>query len=248
MAKDLPYFKFNISEWLTGDITTCSLEAQGLFTNICALYWSREGDLRTSIIEKKFSRVDLMEELIEMGVIKLKDDQMAVSISFLDEQLEERKDLSSKNSKNVAKRWQKGGSDTTVLPPENVGNTKSYNKEERRGEEKREDKKRTVYANPFGDVWERDVKPHWEEFLEFRKEIKEPVVSDRNKHLLINELYSLSVGDPTVAEYIIKQSITKGWKGFYEPKGPVKKKQAPGAMPVSQDEYFREFNQLEGRS
>ena len=45
MAKGLPYFKFTPSEWLTGNICFEPLEVQGLFINICALYWQRDGQL-----------------------------------------------------------------------------------------------------------------------------------------------------------------------------------------------------------
>ena len=41
MAKNFPYFKFIASEWMTGDIVFESLSVQGLFINICALYWQR---------------------------------------------------------------------------------------------------------------------------------------------------------------------------------------------------------------
>ena len=39
MAKELPYFKFYPGIYITGDVTLCSLEAQGLFINICSFYW-----------------------------------------------------------------------------------------------------------------------------------------------------------------------------------------------------------------
>ena len=35
MAKELPYFQFEPAEYLTKDISFCSLSAQGLFINIC---------------------------------------------------------------------------------------------------------------------------------------------------------------------------------------------------------------------
>ena len=52
MAKGLPYFKFTPSEWLTGEICFEDLETQGLFINICAWYWQRDGLLKISDIEK----------------------------------------------------------------------------------------------------------------------------------------------------------------------------------------------------
>jgi len=45
MAKELPYFKFEPAEYIAGDIQDCSFEAQGVFINICALYWIKQGAL-----------------------------------------------------------------------------------------------------------------------------------------------------------------------------------------------------------
>jgi hypothetical protein len=36
MAKELPYFKFEPSEWDNGIIQMCSRESKGLFIDICA--------------------------------------------------------------------------------------------------------------------------------------------------------------------------------------------------------------------
>ena len=89
MAKDSPYFKFYVSEYNDGDIQLCSYEAQGLFVNLCSLYWSREGQLFISKAKKLFKvRAKCWEELIEERAIKIQDDKIV--ISFLDEQLQER--------------------------------------------------------------------------------------------------------------------------------------------------------------
>lgn len=135
MAKDLPYFKFVISEWNDGDVTICSMEAQGLFINICSIYWSKEGNLSLTTAKRRFKdcNTTVWDELIAEGVIKIVDDN--IRINFLDEQLAERKQLSVTNSKNVTKRWKKPASDTTVVPSNNDGINPVYNKEEKRREE-----------------------------------------------------------------------------------------------------------------
>lgn len=135
MAKDLPYFKFVISEWNDGDVTICSMEAQGLFINICSIYWSKEGNLSLTTAKRRFKdcNTTVWDELIAEGVIKIVDDN--IRINFLDEQLAERKQLSVTNSKNVTKRWKKPASDTVVLPLNNDGINPVYNKEEKRREE-----------------------------------------------------------------------------------------------------------------
>lgn len=103
MAKELPYFKFITSEWLDGDITLESLETQGLFINICALYWSKEGRVYLSKLKKRFREADekSFKILIDESFIQVNDD--LVSIYFLDEQIKERRAKSLKNSENGRK-------------------------------------------------------------------------------------------------------------------------------------------------
>ena len=39
---DLPWFKFNPNQWLTGTISFLSLEQQGAFMKVVCYYWSKE--------------------------------------------------------------------------------------------------------------------------------------------------------------------------------------------------------------
>jgi len=97
MAKELPYFKFNCTEWMTGQIAFEPLEVQGLFVNICALYWKNLGVLGISQIEQRYKKKKIIDKLsgrffsVSSGFI---------SIAFLDEQLHERDALSEKNKIN----------------------------------------------------------------------------------------------------------------------------------------------------
>jgi hypothetical protein len=85
MAKELPYFKFYIGDWINGDITLESYEIQGLFINICSYYWSKDCDLSMINLSKKFRNdKDGISQLIESKIIKVIDSN--VSISFLNEQ------------------------------------------------------------------------------------------------------------------------------------------------------------------
>ena len=142
MAKDSPYFKFYVSEYNDGDIQLCSFEAQGLFVNLCSLYWSREGQLFISKAKKLFKvRAKCWEELIEERAIKIQDDKIV--ISFLDEQLQERTKKAAVNAKN----GEKGGRPKSENNPagfNSVSEKKANesNKEERRREERREEEKR----------------------------------------------------------------------------------------------------------
>jgi len=141
MAKEIPYFKFFVGEWANGDITCESLEVQGLFINICSIYWTKEGDLNKRFLFKKFDN-KLISELLDAEIIKIEND--SVKISFLDEQLSEVEHIRAKNSRagkaSAAKR--KANKKTTPVKQSlNDGLTtlQPLREEKRREEKKKED-------------------------------------------------------------------------------------------------------------
>ena len=101
MAKELPYFKFEPAEYLTKDISFCSLSAQGLFINICSYYWQRNCDLTKEQLLKRLNYQKELDELIQEGVIDLSDNK--IIIKFLDKQLEDVEAKSKINSVNGSK-------------------------------------------------------------------------------------------------------------------------------------------------
>jgi len=96
ISKELPYFKFDVSEWLLGDISDESLNMQGAFIRCCALYWAANGDLNITKLNRKVHKTTL-KSLINGGYIDV--DNESVLISFLDEQLSQFSDLQQKRSK-----------------------------------------------------------------------------------------------------------------------------------------------------
>lgn len=89
MAKDLPYFKFFPAEWMKGDITLCSMAAQGLFINICTYYWMKDGNMRSTSVERRFNMYSTeLKELLEHEIIT-KNPEGGLEIEFLNEQLSE---------------------------------------------------------------------------------------------------------------------------------------------------------------
>jgi len=100
MAKNFPYFKFIASEWMTGDIVFESLSAQGLFINICALYWQRNGSLSIDDINKRYKNP---EELAQLTDRFFSVNDGLISVKFLDEQLIEANHISKVNSENGSK-------------------------------------------------------------------------------------------------------------------------------------------------
>jgi hypothetical protein len=112
MAKELPYFKFEPGAWDNGNIQICSYKAQGVFINICCLYWQRLGDLPERLILVKICKGDIepYKELIDHGIIKSKDGK--IEIDFLDSQLEEFSDLRQKR----VEAGSKGGKNRSLSP------------------------------------------------------------------------------------------------------------------------------------
>jgi hypothetical protein len=103
MSKELPFFKFVATEWLSGDIVVEALELQGIFINICALYWKAGCRLPKGKLDVRF-RPHEYELLVERGLMKV-DKNNFIEISFLNEQL---KDLSKKRKSQI-EGGRKGG-------------------------------------------------------------------------------------------------------------------------------------------
>lgn len=100
---ELPWFKFNPSEWLSGDIQYCSDAAQLLFVKLCCIYWKNNCQLDVKVMRK---RCKMRAEKLQKCVKELQADGMIIinndniSIKFLDEQYAERVARSEVNSNN----------------------------------------------------------------------------------------------------------------------------------------------------
>jgi hypothetical protein len=196
MSKELPYFKFFPAEWITGNITLCSIEAQGLFINLCSYYWVKDCSICLANAKQRFSGAEnLFEQLINNKIIVINDDDKII-IKFLDEQMCEFVDIVAKRSRagrlgGVAK--------AKHLPSKRVA--KSIYK--RRGEKKREEKKIEAYIPAF-DLW-----------LKYKKERKETYKSDMSTEEAYNHLLKLANNDAERAMIIVKQSIANNWAGLF---------------------------------
>lgn len=101
MAKELPYFQFEPGQYLAGNIQFCTYEEQGIFINICALYWQRSCEISKEQLDKKFSKV-VIDSLIDSNILKCSQ-KGKVFIEFLDEQFESIKASKLKCSVNGKK-------------------------------------------------------------------------------------------------------------------------------------------------
>lgn len=105
MSKELPYFKFFSDQWLGKKITLEAFDVQGVFINVCAIYWANDCDIKIATLQKRYGEV--INHLIEEDFIK--DKNGIAKISFLDSQWQERYKNHKENSKNgkagAEKRW-----------------------------------------------------------------------------------------------------------------------------------------------
>ena len=189
MAKNFPYFKFIATEWLTGDIVYEDFESQGLFINICALYWQRDGKLSIEDINRRYKNESLIQSL-SSRFFSINDG--FISISFLDEQLVDANHISKVNSENGKKGAEKRKMLATAK--QSLSETSAtFNKEE---EEEKKNK-----------IKEKKTIPSIDEFLAYALSLK-PNVNIENVKLKFN---SWLVNDWMVTRQG-KDTPIKNWK------------------------------------
>ena len=105
MAKELPYFRFTVSEWLNDDISMEDYTTKGVFIDVCSFYWFRDCSVDVTLLEKRFiSSLTTITLLVELNIIKYSN-KGQVSINFLDVQF----DLLSEKRKKYVEAGKKGG-------------------------------------------------------------------------------------------------------------------------------------------
>lgn len=228
MAKDLPYFKFFVSEWNDGDITLEDFETQGLFINLCAYYWSNECEITLSKSIKKFRHIskDCFDNLISAEIIKVVDD--LIIINFLDEQKEERIQNSKSKSKGgrasaearrlkkLAENQQKlNTSSTDVQQVLNSCSTETQvlREEERREEKKREENKINKKKIDL-DIIDLDVKCkelllYW---ISYRRDINKPIKAQVTLLALAKKIKNKGFD---ISSKVINNSIENNYQGLF---------------------------------
>lgn len=141
MSKELPYFRFVVSEWLNDDISFESFTTKGVFADICAYYWFRDCSLTKAMLKKRFSNaLAELEVLFEVGIIKQKDGSEFIEILFLDQQFDQLSEL--RKARQDAGR--KGGKQ---------GLSKAKAKQKQKRSYKDKDKEKNIFIPPvFEDV------------------------------------------------------------------------------------------------
>ena len=100
MAKELPYFKFNVSEWILGRISDEDDKTQGAFIVAICHYWHKQCDYLCIDFERKIGkkRYNLLKSKKYFTELNNK-----IRIDFLDEQFTELFDLQAKRSESGKK-------------------------------------------------------------------------------------------------------------------------------------------------
>tara|TARA_R110002049_G_scaffold199037_1_gene369092 strand:- start:25366 stop:26205 length:840 start_codon:yes stop_codon:yes gene_type:complete len=180
MAKELPYFQFEPAEYLTGDISFCSLSAQGLFTILCSYYWQRSCNITKEQFLRRINNPKEFQELVDENVIQLQDS--SIKIKFLDEQFDKVTKQSKTNSANGSKggRPRKKKQKETETKPKlnpNESETKGIREDKIREEEIKEDEVDEIITS---DVL-YDLEKLKTEYLQNEKLVKAFVYNKANK-------------------------------------------------------------------
>lgn len=126
MAKELPYFRFTVQEWQNGDISLERFELQGLFISVCGFYWLKDCDCTLAMLNKKYSNAtSMLDELIDLGILKHEKRHDKVQIVFLNNQY----DLLSEKRKRMQDAGSKGGKAKAKLKQKDGYKDKDNNKD-----------------------------------------------------------------------------------------------------------------------
>ena len=135
MAKELPYFRFNVQEWQNGDISLERFELQGLFISVCGFYWVKDCNCTLAMLQKKFSNAtNEILELITLGIIKHEKRHDKIEIVFLNNQY----DLLSEKRKLRQSAGSMGGNAKAMLHQK--GGYKDKDKDNNKDKDKDKDK------------------------------------------------------------------------------------------------------------
>lgn len=86
MSKELPFFKFNATEWITGNISYESFELQGAFISVCAEYWNRNNKMTIEEAKLRLRNAEMVDLLIAKNYLKTKKNNLVISFLDLEKQ------------------------------------------------------------------------------------------------------------------------------------------------------------------
>jgi len=139
MSKELPYFRFYVSEWLNDDISLEDEITKGIFIDVCAFYWFRDCSITKAMLKKRFSNnEEQLNNLFNAGIIKEKNGNEFIEIKFLDIQFDELSEL----RKRRQEAGRKGGKQGLSKPKAKHKQNTSY-----KDKDNNKDKEKNKYAD-----------------------------------------------------------------------------------------------------
>jgi len=121
MSKELPYFRFYVSEWLNDDISIEDEITKGVFIDVCAFYWFRDCSITKAMLKKRFSNnEEQLNNLFNAEIIKEKNGNEFIEIKFLDIQFDELSELRKRRQEAGRKGGKQGLSKPKVKRKQNT--------------------------------------------------------------------------------------------------------------------------------
>jgi uncharacterized protein (UPF0335 family) len=195
MSKELPFFKFNATEWITGNISYEPFELQGAFISVCAEYWNRNNDLTIDEAKLRLRNARIVEILIEKNYLKTKKNKIV--ISFLDK---ERKEIECKRLK-LSESGRKGGLSKAKASLKQGSSIKD--KEE---EKEIKNSKYSFLSSLLEHGFDEKLAREW---VEVRKQLKAV-----NTETAFNSFMSQVQKHGGDKNRILRTCVERSWKGF----------------------------------
>jgi len=169
MSKELPFFKFNATEWITGNISYESFELQGAFISVCAEYWNRNNNLTIDEAKLRLRHATIVDLLIEKNYLKTKKNKIV--ITFLDK---EREEIESKRLK-LSESGRKGGLSRAKASLKQGSSIKEVDKDKEYNIAERKQKfafNLASFVDIYGKQMIRDFYDYWTEHGEKDKKMR----------------------------------------------------------------------------
>lgn len=202
MSKELPFFKFNATEWITGNISYEPFELQGAFISVCAEYWNRNNCLTIAEAKLRLRNSDLIDKLIEKKYLKTKKEKLV--ILFLDN---EREEISAKRLK-LSESGRKGGLSKAKASLKQGSSIKEEDKEEEiyMDLKPKPSAKYSFFASLLENGFDEQLSKEW---MQVRKQLKAV-----NTETAFNSFMSEVKKHGGDRNKILRKCVERSWKGF----------------------------------
>ena len=202
MSKELPFFKFNATEWITGNISYEPFELQGAFISVCAEYWNRNNCLTIAEAKLRLRNSDLVDKLIEKKYLKTKKEKLV--ILFLDN---EREEISAKRLK-LSESGRKGGLSKAKATLKQGSSIKEEDKEEEIyiDLKPQASAKYSFLASLLENGFDEKLSKEW---MEVRKQLKAV-----NTETAFNSFMTQVKKHGGDRNKILRKCVERSWKGF----------------------------------